>query len=516
VTWTISTVAAHILVGLDLALAALLGAILVVTGPTVIGPLLRHVRPVGQVGPILRWEGIVIDPVGAVLAVLVFEALLAGELRQATALVILGVAKTIVVGGGLGLLGAGSLVLLLKRYWVPDFLQNPISLMLVVSTFAAANLLQAESGLLAVTVMGITLANQKSVSVRHIIEFKENLRVLLISGLFILLAARLQVSDLTQLGAGTLAFLGVLICIARPIAVALSTMSSDLKWQERLFLAWMAPRGIVAAAVSSIFTLRLAEAGYAQAERLVPLTFLVIIGTVALYGLTAAPVAHWLQGAKPHPQGVLFVGAHAWARTIASTLQKAGCRVLLVDTNWANISAARMAGLPTYYGSILSEDALEEIPFDGLGRLVAWTPNDEVNALAALHCAEIFGRAEVYQLSPKGDGNNHTGPVPLHLRGRLLFGAEMTYTALTERFAAGAVLRKTTLTKEFDYNAFQARYGAAALPLFVIDSTGNLTICTAETRPAPRLGQTLISLVEAEEGATQEATPPPNLRVAGS
>ena len=497
VTWVISTAAAVLLLQVEVHLAVLLGAILVVTGPTVIGPLLRDIRPSGQVGPILKWEGIVIDPIGALLAVLVFEVIFADELQHATMLVALGVTKTIVIGSGLGLLGAVILICVLERYWVPDSLQSPVALMMVVSIFTVANTLQAESGLFAVTVMGITLANQKSVSVKHIIEFKENLRVLLISSLFILLAARLQVGDLTQLGLNSLAFLGVLMLIARPAAVALSTWGSGLRWQERLFLAWMAPRGIVAAAVSSVFALRLVEAGNEQAERLVPLTFLVIIGTVTVYGLTAGPVARWLQITKPRPQGVLFVGAHDWARAIASVLQEAGCQVLLVDTNRANIATARLAGLPTYYGTILSEDALIELRLDGIGRLVAWTSNEEVNALAALHCADLFGRAEVYQLCPAGVGDQ-AKIVPQHLRGRFLFSEGMTFTVLTDRFAAGAAIKKTSLTKEFDYPTFQARYGKAATPLFVIDSNGDLTVCTANKPPALRPGQTVVSLIDGE------------------
>lgn len=503
VTWVVSASAAYFLLDLDLDLAALLGAILIVTGPTVIGPLLRHVRPTGPVGPILKWEGIVIDPIGAMLAVLVFEAILVGELQQATTRVVLGVVKTVLIGGVFGLLAARSLVFLLKRYWIPDFLQNPVSLMLVVGAFTVSNVLQAESGLLTVTVMGIALANQRAVSVKHIIAFKENLRVLLISTLFILLAARLQWRDLAPLGMESLAFLAVLILVARPAAVALSTVNADLNWRERMFLAWMAPRGIVAAAVSSIFALRLAEAGYVQAERLVPVTFLVIIATVTLYGLTASPVARWLQIATPHLQGVLIVGAHAWARAIASALQEEGYRVLLVDTNWANIAAARMAGLPTHYGSVLAENAPDDIALEGIGRVLALTSNDEVNALTALHFAELFGRAEVYQLSPKSDGGGDLQTVPQHLRGRLLFGADMTYTTLSDRVAAGAVIKKTPITKEFDYKAFQARYGSSAVPLFLIDNTGNLTVCTVDQPVAPKPGQTLISLIM-EETAAQE------------
>jgi NhaP-type Na+/H+ or K+/H+ antiporter len=196
VTWLIGAGAAHFLLGLNFALALLLGAILVVSGPTVIMPLLRHLRPSGQVGSILKWEGIVIDPIGAILAVLVFEAILAGGFREAAAVTVIGLLKTILIGGGIGMLGAMIMVLLLRRFWIPDFLHGAVSLTLVIAVFAGSNLLQTDSGLLAATVMGIYLANQRTVSVRHIVRFKENLRVLLISGLFILLAARLQVSHL--------------------------------------------------------------------------------------------------------------------------------------------------------------------------------------------------------------------------------------------------------------------------------------------------------------------------------
>jgi hypothetical protein len=277
--------------------------------------------------------------------------------------------------------------------------------MTVVTAFTMSNLLQTESGLLTVTVMGIVLGNQKTVPVKHIIEFKENLRVLLISILFIVLAARLQIDDLRHISVSSLAFLAVLIFIARPAAVALSALRSDLSWQERVFLSWMAPRGIIAAAVSSIFALKLAEAGHPQAGQLVPLTFLVIIGTVTIYGLTASRMARWLGVAKPNPQGALIIGAHSWARAVARVLQEEGYEVLLVDTDRRNISATRLAGLPAFYASILSDSALDEIELGGIGRLLALTSNDEANSLAALHFIPAFGRSDVcLSASPRGRG----------------------------------------------------------------------------------------------------------------
>ena len=495
VTWLIGTGAAYFLLDLDFGLALLLGAILIVSGPTVIMPLLRHLKPSGQLGSILKWEGVVIDPIGAILAVLVFEGILAGGFREAAAVTVMGLLKTILIGGGIGVLGAMLMVLLLRRFWIPDFLHGATSLTLVIGVFAVSNLLQTDSGLLAATVMGIYLANQKTVSVRHIVQFKENLRVLLISGLFILLSARLQVSHLAYISIGSLAFLGVLMVIARPASVALSTLGSGLSWRERSFLSWMAPRGIVAAAVSSIFALRLVEAGYPQAELLLPITFMVIIFTVTIYGLTASPVARWLQVAEPNPQGVLIVGAHSWAQAIAVALQAEAYRVLVVDDNWANVSTARMAGLPTFYASILSQYAVDEIELGGIGRLLALNSDNEFNSLAALQFTDAFGRSEVYQLPPKSEEGSPREMVSQHLQGRLLFGTGITYTYLSGRFAEGAVIRTTKLTQEFDYDAFRALYGEEAIPLFLIAQNGNLMVFTRDNPPNPRPGQTLISLV---------------------
>ncbi|MFQ5656640.1 MAG: cation:proton antiporter [Candidatus Methylomirabilales bacterium] len=495
VTWLISTGAAHLFLGLDMGLAVLLGAILVVTGPTVIVPLLRHVRPKGQLGSIVRWEGILIDPIGALLAVLVFEAVLAGRLEEATARAALGVLKATFIGGTLGVLGAGVIILLLKRYWIPDFLQNPVSLMTLVTAFTISNLLQTESGLLAVTVMGVVLANQKTVPVKHIIEFKENLRVLLISMLFVILAARLQMTDLTHISVGSLSFLAVLILIARPAAVTLSALGSDLSWRERVFLSCVAPRGIIAAAVSSIFALKLVEAGHPQAGQLVPLTFLVIIGTVTVYGLTASGVARWLGVATPNPQGTLIIGAHPWARAIASALHQEGHQVLLVDTDRRNISAARLAGLPTFYASVLSDSVLDEIELGGIRRLLALTSNDAINSLAALHFIPLLGRSEVYQLAPEAEAKNGDDAIAPHLRGRLLFGPEISFTFLTSRVDAGAEIKKTGITEEFDYDTFRALYAERAVTLFLVDGTGDLQVFAADNPPTPKAGQSLISLV---------------------
>ena len=508
-TGLVTAVAAHLAVGLSWHLAALLGAILSVTGPTVIGPLLRHVRPIGSLGPILKWEGIVIDPLGALAAVLVFESFEVNKGGHSTALLLGAALKTAGVGCAVGVLFASMLVMLFRRRWVPDHLHNPLTLMAVAAAFVSSDMAQHESGLFAVTVMGLALANQRSVVVHHIVEFKETLSVLLISSLFIILAARLELPAVAAVGRRGLLVLAALIIVARPACVAVSTLGSGLSWRQRLFLAAMAPRGIVAASVASVFALRLRDAGVPGAELLVPLTFMVIVGTVLVYGLTAAPLGWWLGVAWPNAQGCLIVGTHPLGRAIGQALQEEGVPVLLLDTNRGNIQQARLDGLATFLGSVVSRDIQQRVELSGIGRLLALTPNDEVNSLATLSFTRTFGRSEVYQLAqsaakPSAPGIAKTSGNTAHrkqgmsheLAGRLLFGPGTTYAELARRVDAGATVKKTPLTNEFGLEQFRAHYGNRALPLFLIAPTGELTVLTDENAVSAPPGRVLVSLVE--------------------
>ncbi|MEZ4428237.1 MAG: sodium:proton antiporter [Nannocystaceae bacterium] len=493
IAWCLITLAAWWLLAVPLATALLLGAILVVTGPTVIGPLLRHIRPEGRVGAIAKWEGIVVDPIGAVLAILVHEAAeLVREASVGEALnhAVLGLGRTVLVGGGVAVVAAGPLVFLLGRYRIPDFLQSSVLLMIVAAAFTASNLIQEESGLLTVTLMGVLLVNQKEAPIRPLIEFKENLRVLLISGLFILLAARLKPADLEGLGLGSVAFVALLILVIRPVSVLLSTLGSGLSLREQLFLAWLAPRGIVAAAVASVFALRMGEEG----ERLTPIVFAVIIATVLVYGLTAGPIARRLGLSTPNPQGLLIAGAHPLARAIAAALRDAGVTVLLVDNNHENTRSARMQGLPTHYGSVLSERLHEQLDLGGIGRFLALTPNAEVNSLACLHFSELFGRGEVYQLLAQAKDNARTETAAALVHGRAAFGEAVDHETLARRLAQGGTIKTTRLTATFDFAAFRQQHGDDAVPLFTLED-GKLTVITADAAPSLRPGVTLISLI---------------------
>ena len=495
VTWAIGSAAAWAIFGLDYRLALLLGAVFVVTGPTVVIPLLRHVRPTQRIRNTIKWEGILNDPVGAILAVLVFEAILAtgGSGPQQAAMQFL---YSVLTGIGVGAAFAVLTLILLYFHWLPDFLDTGFTLAVVLGAFTLSNHFQPESGLLATTVMGILLANQRFTPVRHIVEFKEHLRILIISTLFIVLSARLDAADIYAVWKPALAFLAVLLFIARPASVWVSCLGSKLTTNERRFLMWMAPRGIVAAAISSIFSERLTEAGVAGADVLAPIAFIVIIGTVTIYGLTALPLANRLGLAEPSPQGVLFVGAHSWARRIALELKAAGFHVALAESNWEHVTAARQGGLSAYYGAVLSENVLDEINLYGIGRLAAVTSNDEANALAALHFREDFGRSNVYQLPPERSGSGRRGVSPEHLQGRYLFHPDLTFAKLGKIFDAGAKIKTTLITEKFTYARFKELYGDDAFSLFLISKTGDkLTVVAAAQPVTPKPGQTLIALV---------------------
>lgn len=497
VTWVITTLAAERILGMERPLALMLGAILVVTGPTVIGPLLRQIRPSGPSGVILKWEGILIDPLGVTLAVLVFEALLAGRLDDAPASILTGTFITLGAGALVGAAGAALLIFVLKRHWVPDYLQGAVALLVLLAAYTAADLLRPEAGLLSVTLMGLALANQRWVAVRHILEFKENLSVLLIGSLFILLSARLEAEVLQHLDWRVAVFLAALILVARPLGIWISSTGAGLELRDKLFLSWMAPRGIVAAAVSALFAERLHEAGYEQAPLLVPYVFITIIVTVAVYGLTAAPLARKLNLSELNPQGLLIVGAHALNREMAKILKGYGVRAVLLDKNYNNIAQAQMDGLEAHYGNVLAEDVVEELDLTGIGRLLAMTANDEVNALADLHLAEVFGRANVFLLPSAGlDSPDNDLRAAPHLRGRLLFEDTATFGRLQRIYESGGKVKATRLTEKFNIESFHQTHGPEAVPMFAIDPQGLVTVFTAgiDTALEVKPGHVLISL----------------------
>ncbi|MCU1719614.1 cation:proton antiporter [Pseudomonas sp. 5P_3.1_Bac2] len=496
-TWVVITLATHWLLGFDWLLALLLGTLTLVTGPTVIVPMLRVVRPRASIANILRWEGIVIDPIGALLAVVVYSFIIASASGEGLKHSLLVFAGVIACGTLLGIAGGWLLGVVLRRQWLPEYLHNLAALAAVLGIFIGSNQIMHESGLLAVTLMGMWLANMRGVDVRHILHFKENLSVLLISGLFILLAARLDLSAMLALGPLVLILLLVIQLIARPLNILISTAGSNLNWRERALLAWIAPRGIVAAAVSAIFAIRLDEAGYEGALLLVPLTFAVIIGTVVLQSATARPIARLLKVAEPAPSGFLIVGANSPARQIGKALQQLGSRVLLTDSSWENISAARMEGLPTYFGNPASQHADAHLDLIGLGHLLALSPSGELNTLAVMRFRHDFGDQRLFSLANSQESRRSDKHRTSHKhRGKLLGNDSLSYSKLASLLAQGAEFYSTTLTEGFTWQDYQALHGERATLLFARDTSGWVHVLSSDSQLQPNAGWTLLALIQ--------------------
>ena len=512
INWLIMSVATAYFMKFTWDLAFLFGALVTVTGPTVIAPMLRSVRPVERIAHVLRWEGVIIDPLGALLAVLVFSAIVSGQ--DVHPILIFG--KSILIGGVAGIAGAFILATFLRRHWLPDYLNNVAALALVLSVFTISNVLQHESGLLAVTVMGIWLANMRDVPTEGILNFKESLSVILISALFIVLAARIDFTQFTKLDVNALYVLAIIIFVARPVAVLISTLGSDLNWREKSLIAWIGPRGIVAAAVAPLFVLKMNPDYYANEELLVPLVFMVIVGTVVLQSFTARPLARLLKVAEPEPRGILIVGANKVSREIAKELCEHGYRTLLADTTWSHLREARMEGLETYYGNVVSAHADRYLSLAGLGRLFAMSRHPALNALACMHYKLEFGAKNVFTLEtpeaedPRRDETSPKRTYADRYRSQRLFGKGITFTKLARLFAEGAVIRATLLTKDFDFSAYLELHGDDVIPLFALDRWGLLHVFTAERPVKPDGGWTVIGLLSAR--AVEEAAKNGNQR----
>ncbi len=499
VTWAVTTLVTHWILQFEWQLSWLFGAVMVVTGPTVIVPLLRTVRPNRRISNILRWEGIMIDPIGALLAVLVFEFIVSSQAGDAIGHIAWTFAKVIGVGFGLGAASGYLFGWVLRRHALPEYLHNVAALCVVIGAFAGSNSFVEESGLLTVTVMGIWLANMDDVPMEDILNFKESLSVLLISVLFIILAARIEISQFQALGWSALWIFVAIQFFARPLKVIVSTINSDLNWRERALLSWIAPRGIVAAAVTALFAIRLVEYGFERAELLVPLAFLVIIGTVVLQSATAGVLAKLLRVAEPEPKGFLIIGANPVARAIAEVLKKHGFSTLLTDSNWEHIKAARMQGLETYYGNPVSDHADWHLNLVGIGHMLGLSRHADLNALSGLKYRVEFGRKAIYTLKSSADiekPEKHT--VSHEHRGNVLFGDGITYAKLASLLSQGAEIRSTTLTEDFDFLAYCERNGSKSIPMFGLSKDSELRVFVVGDDWSPKPGWTIVGLVSAE------------------
>lgn len=466
-TFAVIATTAIFVLELNWQVAAVLGAVLVVTGPTVIAPMLNAMRPDKDIDRILRWEGIVIDPIGALFAVLVFEAvsLVGGEGIFSHTLWAL--VSTLGVGISIGVASGYLTTYLIRKEWLPFELHKFAILALVLFSFTLSNHLSHESGLLAVTIFGIWLANQDDLEIDSVLEFKEDLSMILISSLFILLAARLKLEDLMLLDTDVFIFLAVVLFIARPLSIFLSTFNTDLPIKSRILLSWIAPRGIVAAAVGSVFALSMTKSQIADADKMVPLIFTVIIVTVVLQSLTATPFARLLGVRQPKPNTLLIIGANHVARAVAKGLKDQNIDVYLSDPAWENCKMARMDGLPCYYGNPQSEHAERYLPLTSLKSVLALSPNRHHNALGVQYFSHLLGDQCVYSLKSSTNHAKANKDSATFLSRQILFGDEGNYAKLSSMMAKGGKVSVTRISEEFKWEQYK-EVNSEAIPLFVL------------------------------------------------
>ncbi|CAI2332657.1 cation:proton antiporter [Vibrio parahaemolyticus] len=494
ISWAATSVATHYFLGFTWELAMLFGSLTVVTGPTVIVPLLRTVRPNSTLANILRWEGILIDPLGALFVVMVYEFIVSHS--AVNSMEVFG--TIIAVGVILGVASGAAVATVLRRAWLPEYLQPFAVLMVVLGVFSVSNHIESEAGLLTVTVMGMWLANAKDINIQQILHFKEHLTILLITGLFIFLAARISLDDFAALGSGALLLFVFMQLVSRPLSIFLSTMRSNLNLKDKLFLSWVAPRGIVAASISSLFAIKLTEYGVDGASLLVPMTFMVIIGTVVLQSATARPMAIALGVAEPAPRGFLLIGANRVAREIGQALARYDRRVLMTDSNWEYISQVRMMGLDYYYGNPISSHADDNLNMIGIGQVVALTPDQHFNIMACMQFVDEFGEDKVHCLQKvKTNGNgNEKHSVAQEYHGKLLMGGNVSYTQLASLLSRGAEIKHTKLSENFTYQDYLEHHKTnLVIPLFNVEDKGKIQFCDDPDQFAPSTTSTIVSLI---------------------
>jgi NhaP-type Na+/H+ or K+/H+ antiporter len=469
--------------GLGTGVPLVIGAVLVVSGPTVVLPLLTFVRPAKSIRSALTWEGVIVDPVGALLGVLVFHGVLSvgsgGDAWHPGSML-----ASVTVGAAVG--GAAALILWLLLREVQRTAPRqavPTVLMMVTVALVGADLLRDDSGFVATTLMGVVLANQRHIDVSTTLEFHTTLVQLLIGVLFVLIAASVSPADVEAVLPEALALVAIMAVVIRPLVVAMATWRSTLTIRERAFLAWIAPRGIVAGATASAFGLQLAQAGIAGADRILPIAFVAIFGTVVLYGLTAAPVARLLGVAERGGTLVLVVGGNPAARAVAEALKRAGVGVRLWAGRADQQAAARAAGLDAERGRMLVDAITWEAELEEVTDALLVTTSDDFNALAAAELRADLGHGRVFRVAP--DAASTDLAAPPHERGILARG-DLTLAELARRLDAG------------DRLVQGAADGGGQIPLFAVTAAGGLRVATGDELLEARAGDTVIALAGAQ------------------
>ncbi len=416
-------VLARLLMGWTWTVAILFGTLVIVTGPTVITPLLRRIRVKASVQTVLEAEGVLIDPVGAIVAVVALEFVLEGGGTEA-AFGLLGIPSRLIVGALIGVIG-GFFIGWVLRYesLVPDGLSNIFTLALVLVLFEISDAVLSESGIMTAAVAGLVVGNMRTRVQRDLLEFKEQLTVMLVAMLFVLLAADVRLAEVAALGAPAVLTILGLMFIVRPINVWVSSAGSALTANERLFMCWLSPRGIVAAAVASLFAQLLVEAGFEGGPELRAMVFMVIAATVVVQGLTGGWVAKLLRVNRPTDHGFVIVGARPVSRALASVLREGGRDVVLIDSNASEARRAESEGFTVIFGSADEERVLMRSDVEGRHGFISLTPNADTNLLICNQVREISRRPSTYVALARGGAGARARRVHHHGHAVLFGGA---------------------------------------------------------------------------------------------
>ncbi len=500
--WIASTLALHYAAGLGWETSAVFGGIMIVTGPTVIAPLLRQARLSRRPAALLQWEAIVNDPIGALAAVLAFEVVLVLNTVTAAGSAVQDLIDGIVVSSLLGLFSGVGLSFGFRRGWVPEYMKVPVLFAVLLGAFAVSDSVLHESGLLAVTIMGIVIANAKLASYEELRRFKEHATVLLVSGVFILLASSLDFSALAKLDARAVFFVLAVVLLARPLTVFISLFGSGIPWREQVLVAFTGPRGVVLVAVAGLFGERLAALGVPDGELVGPLAFVLVAFTVVLHGFTLKPFARFLGLTGSAKPGVIIVGGSPWTTALATVLKKAELPVLVADINHGHLTGARNAGAEVFSGDILSEAAEHRLEFVSYATIIAATDNDAYNTLVATDLAPEFGRDNTFQIT-REKGESARLALPRTLGGRP-FGPDLTHAGWAQLVRDGWTFRVTRLTEEFTLDDWRTKRPKALL-VARISPTDVIRFIRKDEDVKPAAGVRILSLLP-PEAAEQPAT----------
>ncbi|NRD22218.1 sodium:proton antiporter [Winogradskyella litoriviva] len=480
-------IVAHFIFELSWDISFLFAGLIIVTGPTVITPILRNIPLKKDVSTVLKWEGILIDPIGALVAVLVFEFISVGGDSGFTKTALMEFGKIVLFGTTFGFTFAHALAFAINRKLIPHYLLNVVSLSTVLLVFVESEIFAHESGLLAVVVMGMVLGNSKLDNLKELLYFKESLSVLLISILFILLAANIDIDDLLLLYTWkTAALFAIVVFVIRPLAVFVSTQGSKLNLNEKLFISWVGPRGIVAAGIASLFGSKLMRQGVEGAEYITPLVFMIVLGTVLLNATTARLFARLVGVFLTKSNGILIVGASKVSRLLGHYLESNGRHVVLIDSNQGNIDKAQELGLEAINTNIYSDILSDNIELNDVGYLMAMTGSSDINKYAIDKFRNEFGENGSFRLVTTDEMNN-----PENNPKEGLFSPTDDYITLNEVTRKFPSIQEIDIEDKVQYDSLIeiTKNNKNMIPLFFKDEEGELHIISSYKSDIKEIGK---------------------------